>query len=227
VSSFIYSASVGAANLMRLEEALGALEAAGCDELHFEIRDGQCAPDFGLNAGFVRAAKACCALPCTAHLEVARPEAHVARFAEAGCDAIIVALETSRHVHRLVSLIREAGAAPGLALHPATPLTKLDYVLDDVDRVLLLSAQTAPHDETDPGRAAFDRVRILRQNVAYRERPVRIAVAGGMTPRNAALLARAGADVFVLDRDVLFKGEDVADDLAQFKAEMAHQQHLV
>jgi ribulose-phosphate 3-epimerase len=136
---------------------------------------------------------------------ITKPEDYIERFVEAGCSAVTVHVETCVHAHRTLAQIRAAGASPGIALNPATPLTKLDFLFDYVDRVLVMTV--------DPGYAgqkiipgAFERVRILHENIVYRERAIAIEVDGNINVRNAAALAKAGARVFVLGTSSIFKG---------------------
>ena len=208
------------ANLGRLEEDFKAIEAAGCEELHFDIMDGVFVPNITLGSDFIKMAKACCNLPCSAHLMIVRPERYIERFAEAGCDVISVHEEACFHPHRVLTRIRDLGASPGIALNPATPLTKTDYVLGLADRVMLMTV--------DPGYAgqrmipgAVERVRILRENIAYRELEVKIEVDGNINAENAALLSQAGAEIFVLGTSSIFKGGDLGEALAEFRGAVA------
>lgn len=228
MSKLKYAASVMCARLERLEADLRTLEAAGCDELHFDIMDGMFVPNFTLGPDFIKAAKRCCGLPCSAHLMISEPERYIKRFIDAGCDSITIHVETGVHPHRLLTQIREAGASPGIAINPATPLTKLEYLLGLADRVLVMTV--------DPGFAgqkmlqgAFDRVRILKQNIDYRELPAKIEVDGNISVHNAALLANAGADIFVLGTASIFDGGATlpTDALAAFDLAVAAERLLV
>jgi len=222
LSKMICSASVMCANLLHLEADFKSLEAAGCDELHFDIMDGLFVPNFTLGFDFVKAARRACTMPCSAHLMITHPEDYIERFVEAGCSTIIVHAETCVHAQRTLAQIRDAGASPGIALNPATPLTKLDYLLDNADRVLVMAV--------DPGyagqkilRGAFERVRILREVISYRELRVKIEVDGNTTVRNVALLADAGAEIFVLGTASIFKGGDPGEALQVFRDEVARE----
>jgi len=228
VSTFVSAPSVMCANLARLEEELKALEAAGADELHFDIMDGLFVPNFTLGFDFIKAARRVCGLPCSAHLMITRPELYLRRFLEAGCGIITIHVETCVHAHRLLAQIRDMGASPGIAINPATPLTKLDYLLPLADRVLVMTV--------DPGYAgqtilptAFERVRILRENIQYHKYNAKIEVDGNINVANAAKLARLGAEVFVLGTASIFKtpGTDYVKELPAFKAAVAVEKHLV
>lgn len=219
MSTFRCSASVMCANLARLEEDLQALEAAGIDELHFDIMDGNFVPNYTLGVDFIKAAKGCCNIACNAHLMIEAPERYVERFVEAGCDSLSVHVEASEHIHRTLDQIRNTGASPGVAINPATPLTALQYLLPNVDRVLLMTV--------DPGYAgqkiipnAFERVRILRENIRYYEHRVQIEVDGNIDVENAAKLVHFGAEILVLGTSSIFQGPgtDLGEALGTFKA---------
>lgn len=219
-STLKYAASIMCANLGRLEDDIKALEQAGCDELHFDIMDGIFVPNFTLGSDFIKAAKDVCGLPCHAHLMIAKPENYVERFVEAGCDIVSVHVETCVHAHRTLDQIRAAGASPAIAINPATPLTKLDFLLDCVDRIMVMTV--------DPGYAgqkiisgAFERVKILKENVDYRERRIEIEVDGNIDVHNAAVLANMGARVFVLGTSSIFKKNGpLGDTFREFKADV-------
>ncbi len=221
------SVSMRCVNLARLEDSLLALEAAGCDELHFDIMDGQFVPDFALGFDTIRAVKTFSGLPCACHLMITQPERYIERFVEAGCNSMTVHLEACRHAHRVLDQIRDTGASPGIALNPATPLTKLEYLLEKVDRVTLLTVDPG-EDKQKALAGAYDRVQILRENLSYLESSAKIEVMGDMTVRNAALLANAGAGMFVLDTASIFhENGDLGEALVAFRAAVAQERHLV
>ncbi len=229
MSQFICSASVMCANLARLEDDLVALEKGGIDELHFDIMDGTFVPNYTLGFDFIKAAKACTPkVHCNAHLMIERPERYIERFAKAGCDSITIHVETCPHAQRTLQQIRDTGASPGIAINPATSLTKLQYLLPYVDRVLIMTV--------DPGysgqkiiESSFERVRILNENIRYNEYTAKIEVDGNINVENAARLARFGAEIFVLGTSSVFLGPDIplGDALATFRAEVETQKHLV
>lgn len=206
-----YAARVSAMRLLRLEDDIAELEAAGCHELHFDIMDGTFVAEVSLGVDFVAAAKQMSALPCNAHLMTVRPEDHVRRAVEAGADIVTVHVEACTHAHRVLGQIRDLGASPAIAINPATPLTRIDYLLDLVDRVVIMCV--------DPGCAAqqiiptsFERVGIVQENLAYRELKAVVEACGDMTVQNAARLANAGARVLALGPESIFKGQGALGD---------------
>lgn len=222
-----YAASVMCANLARLEDDLKILEEAGCDELHFDIMDGLFVPNFTLGVDFIKAAKGVCSLPCHAHLMIMKPESYIERFVDAGCDIVSVHVETCPHAHRTLEQIRAAGASPAIAINPATPLTKLDFLLDYVDRIMVMTV--------DPGYAgqriipgAFERVKILKENVDYRERRIEIEVDGNIDVHNAAILANMGASVFVMGTSSIFKNNGpLGEAFHKFKVDVDAERKVV
>jgi ribulose-phosphate 3-epimerase len=214
------------ANLARLEDDLKALEAAGCDELHFDVMDGLFVPNFTLGFDFIKAARSCCGLPCSAHLMISRPEKYIERFVEAGCNNVTVHVEACTHAHRVLNQIRDAGASPGIAINPATALTKLDYLLESADRVLMMTV--------DPGYAgqtiikgAFERVRILSENIRYRKLKARIEVDGNINVRNAALLANSGATILDCGTSSIFDGRNPGEALVAFREKVNAERNVV
>jgi ribulose-phosphate 3-epimerase len=214
------------ANLGRLEEEFLTLERAGCDELHFDIMDGLFVPNITLGADFIRMAKRVCSLPCDAHLMISKPENYIDEFVAAGADTISIHVETCRHAQRVLTRIRDLGASPGIAVNPATPLTKLEYLLPSVDRVVMMTV--------DPGYAAqtilasaFERVKILRENLRYQKRDISIQVKGDIGVKNAAILLNMGADNLVLDTTSIFDGSDPGENLRRFRERVTTERAVV
>ena len=218
-SEFSIAAPVMDLDLGHLARDFQALEAAGVGELHFLVSDGVLSPDFTLGAAFVRTAKAACGLPCCVHLLSRDPSRHVDAFAAAGAGCIVVQAEVCRHGHRVLGQIRDAGVVPGVAVWPGTSLTRLDYLLPLAGRMLVMAAE--------PGakRAAAnteERVRILRENIQYREYKTRIEVAGPIEPILAARLIKVGAQSLVLPPSLWAKdgGALEAQPLKAFREEL-------
>lgn len=211
-----YSVSLRHAPPGRLESACAALAEAGVDAFHVDLGDGRFTSDLGLGLGAVQVAHAT-GKPVHVHALMEDPGRHIAAIAAAGATVIYVPVEASAHVHRVLGQIREAGAAAGVAINPGTALTKLSYLFESADRILLLGSEPG-----SPARAfigsVFERVRILQENLRYLKKNIPIEGEGWMTIENAARFARFGADSVVLDDAAFFTPEAPQDYTAALKA---------
>ncbi len=189
--------SLLSADFSRLGEEIRAVEAAGADVIHVDVMDGHFVPNITIGPLIVEACRRVTKLPLDVHLMITNPELYVADFAKAGADYITVHVETAFHLNRLVQSIKEhKGVKAGVALNPATPLTALDYVLSDVDMVLIMSV--------NPGfggqafiPSALDKIAKLRKRIDELGLKTEIEVDGGVKPSNAAEIIKAGADMLV------------------------------
>jgi ribulose-phosphate 3-epimerase len=189
--------SILSADFSRLGEEIKAVEAAGADIIHIDVMDGHFVPNITIGPLIVEAARKCTKLPLDVHLMITNPEMYVADFAKAGADYIAVHVETAFHLNRLVQSIREhKGVKAAVSLNPATSLTSLDYILPELDMVLIMSV--------NPGfggqsfiPSAIDKVRQLRKRIDELGLQIEIEVDGGIKPENAAEIAGAGADILV------------------------------
>jgi len=197
MSDQLIAASILSADFARLgDEAQAALD-AGADMVHFDVMDNHYVPNLTVGplvCGALR--RHGVTAPIDAHLMVTPVDSLVGGFAEAGADIISFHPEASEHVHRTLQLIRSSGCRAGLAFNPATPLTWLDWLVDDIDLVLIMSV--------NPGfggqafiPAALDKLRAARERLAAVDRQIRLEVDGGIKAANIADVAAAGADTFV------------------------------
>ena len=204
------------ADPLHLAREVAALESAGCDELHIDVRDGAFMPGFGFGLETIQALAKTTDLPLHAHLQIERPERVIDDFAKAGCKAITIHIESTIHSHRAIQQILKTGAKAGIAVKPATPLTKLEYILTYVDFVHVITEdREVARRVALPG--TFDRVKILRDNMHYHENRAVLSVEGYMTPKHAALCVQHGANQIVFDDAAVFGGDDVAARLEVFK----------
>jgi ribulose-phosphate 3-epimerase len=188
--------SILSADFGRLAEEVRAVEAAGADWIHVDVMDGRFVPNITIGPLVVEAVRKVTRLPIDAHLMIVEPERYVDAFAKAGANLISVHAEVSPHLHRTIQAIRAAGARPAVALNPSTPLDGLEYVLGDVDMVLLMTV--------NPGfggqgyiPAVTEKVRRLRRMADERGQELEIQVDGGIKPATVGVVAQAGANVFV------------------------------
>lgn len=198
--------SILSADFTRLGEEIRLVQEAGADLIHVDVMDGHFVPNITIGPLIVEAAARATELPLDVHLMIANPDDYIDEFAASGADGITIHCEAVAHVHRSIQRVRMAGAKPGVSLNPATPLEMLEYVLEDVDMVLLMSV--------NPGfggqkfiPAVLGKIERLRRMIDDRGLSVEIEVDGGVGPDNIGRIHAAGADVFVAGSAV-FKSAD-------------------
>lgn len=189
--------SILSADFARLGEELKAVEEAGADIIHVDVMDGRFVPNITIGPLVVEACKKVTRLPLDVHLMISEPERYIKDFARAGADYITVHVEATNHLNRLIQNIREhSGVKAAVSLNPATPLETLDYILSDIDMVLVMSV--------NPGfggqsfiPSALGKISRLRKLIEDAGLSIEIEVDGGVKPENAGRIAAAGADILV------------------------------
>ena len=197
------------ADLVNLADQVRALEEGGVDYLHFDIMDGHFVPNFTFGPDILKAIDKISRLTKDVHLMIENPERYIQMFVEAGGDILTISAETCTHLHRTLNQIREKGAKAGIALNPSTPLSNIEYVLDDVDMVLIMTV--------NPGFAGqqfipamVKKVERLSKMVEERELDIDIEVDGNINERTIKLLKAVGANVFVGGTSSIFQpGADI------------------
>jgi ribulose-phosphate 3-epimerase len=196
--------SILSADFARLGEEVRALEAAGADYVHVDVMDGHFVPNLTIGAGVVKALRPHTKLPFDVHLMIAPVDAYIPEFAAAGADILTVHPESGPHLHRTVQLVKSLGKKAGIALNPATPVEAVEYVIDAIDLILVMSV--------NPGFGGqsfiptqLEKIRALRRRIDSAGRPVELEVDGGINVETAKLAVEAGADVLVAGT-ATFKG---------------------
>ncbi|HSA78635.1 MAG TPA: ribulose-phosphate 3-epimerase [Nitrospirota bacterium] len=201
--------SILSADFSRLGDEIRAVDAAGADIIHVDVMDGHFVPNITIGPMIVRAAREVTKLPLDVHLMITNPELYIEDFAKAGADYITVHVETAFHLNRLVQSIKEhKGIKAAVSLNPATSLSSLDYILKDLDMVLIMSV--------NPGfggqafiPSALDKIRTLRKLIDEQGLKTKIEVDGGVKPDSAAEIINAGADILVAG-SAIFGNKDYA-----------------
>ena len=199
----IISASLMCADLTRLGDDIAKLEAAGVDWLHFDIMDGHFVPNLTFGPDLVRSLRPVTSLPFDVHLMIDEPIRYLERFREAGADILVVHAEACGHLQRTLAAIRDLGARPGVALNPATPLSALDYILDDVELVLSMTV--------NPGyagqklvEATLPKIAELAARLQAEGRDIILQVDGNVSFGNARRMTERGANCFVAGSSSVF-----------------------
>ncbi len=212
------SASILSADFGRLHEEVQAVQAAGADWIHVDVMDGHFVPNITIGPDVVRAIRRATTLPLDVHLMIERPELYIKDFVDAGADWLGVHVEAAPHLHRLIQRIKELGVRATVSLNPATPLSTIEHILNDVDMVLLMTV--------NPGfggqkfiEAMLPKVARCRRMIDGTARPVVLEVDGGVHRGTIDGLVEAGVDVFVAGSAV-FKGQSYGENVRALKARM-------
>ncbi|MUT66832.1 ribulose-phosphate 3-epimerase [Paenibacillus sp. NEAU-GSW1] len=193
----IIAPSILSADFAKLGEEIKEADRAGADWIHVDVMDGQFVPNLTFGPPVIGAVRSATKLPFDVHLMIERPELSIASYAAAGADRITVHAEACLHLHRTVHQIKELGLPAGVALNPATPLSAIENIVDDLDLVLIMTV--------NPGfggqsfiRQSLEKLRQLRQMLNVRGLGhVHVQVDGGINSETAKLVVEAGANVLV------------------------------
>jgi len=207
--------SILSADFSRLGDEIQSVEKAGADWIHVDVMDGHFVPNITIGPLIVEAARRSTSLPLDVHLMIENPDRYIEDFAKAGADLISVQAEASIHLNRTIQMIKSLNLRAGVVLNPSTPLSAIEWILEDVDFVMIMSV--------NPGFGgqnfipnSLDKIRTLRRMIQDRGLSLLIEIDGGVNETTIKSISDAGVDVFVAGSAV-FKSPDYKKTIATFR----------
>ncbi len=207
--------SLLSADFANLREEIKKIENGGADYLHLDVMDGMYVPNITFGAPVIKKLRAITKLPFDVHLMIQKPERFIKDFVLAGADIITVHQEATTHLHRTIQEIKSYGVKAGVSLNPATSLHTLEYVLEDIDLVLIMTV--------NPGfggqsfiQAMKGKIKSLRKMIDERDLDIILEVDGGIKLGNAVEIYNCGADLLVAGSDI-FGAENIEERTREFK----------
>jgi ribulose-phosphate 3-epimerase len=207
--------SILSADFAKLGDEIRAVEDAGADWIHVDVMDGHFVPNITIGPLIVEAARRVTDLPLDVHLMIERPERYIKDFADAGSNLIAVQVETCVHLNRTLQMIKESGLKAGVVLNPSTPLASIEWVLADVDFVMIMSVNPGFGGQSFIPNS-LDKVRDLRRMIQEKKLSTLIEIDGGVNKKTIKDISDAGVNVFVAG-SAIFGSSDYKKTIAEFR----------
>lgn len=215
----IIAPSILSADFSKLGDEIKAVEAAGAGWIHIDVMDGHFVPNLTYGPIIVEACKRVTDLPLDVHLMIEKPDQLIPEFVKAGADWISVHAEACTHLNRSIQLIKSLGAKAGVALNPATPISAIEWVLEDLDFVLVMSVNPGFGGQSFIDNS-LDKVREIKRMITEKGLDTLIQIDGGVNKKTIRTIAEAGVDSFVAG-SAIFGSESYDETISVFKKEIS------
>ncbi len=208
--------SILSADFSRLAESVREVEEAGCEYLHIDVMDGHFVPNLTFGPVVIKSIRKKSEMVFDCHLMIENADLYLEEFAKAGADIITVHQEACTHLHRTIHRIKELGCKAGVSLNPATDLSTLEYILPDIDMVLIMSVNPGFGGQSFIPQS-IQKIKRLKENIEEKGYKIDIQVDGGVTAQNIAEIVDAGANILVAGSSIFGK-EDVGVAVRELRA---------
>lgn len=199
-NNYKIAASLISISLLNVDKLISDLNKNKIEQIHFDVMDGAFVPRLGLYPELLKGIKSKTKIPVDVHLMIENPEKYIEVFAEAGADYIVPHVESTPHIHRVLTLIKKSGVKTGVALNPGTSLSTLEYIINDLDLVMLMAI--------NPGIVGHKFIPSMMKKIedlkSMRKSELLIEVDGGINFNNAKSIIEAGADIIVCGSQSIF-----------------------
>jgi ribulose-phosphate 3-epimerase len=207
--------SILSADFAKLGDEIRSVEEAGADWIHVDVMDGHFVPNITIGPLVVEAACRVTTLPLDVHLMIENPDRYISDFAKAGADLISVQVESCVHLDRTIQMIKEFDLRAGVVLNPSTPLSSIEWIIDQVDLVTIMSVNPGfGGQDFIPG--SLNKVRVLRRMIQDQKLSILVEIDGGVNEKTIKDISDAGVDVFVAG-SAIFKSPDYKETISKFR----------
>lgn len=205
VKKFEITASLICGDALNLEKSVREILAAEIDYIHFDVMDGVFVPRFGLYPEILTRLRTITGIPVDVHMMVVDPEKYIDTYAKAGANIYYVQVENNNNLHRTLRLIKNSGMRPGVVLNMATPVYTLDYILADIDYILLMAINPGIVGHTII-ETIYEKIRDVKKRIEGTN--IKIVIDGGVSKESSAKMIRAGADILVCGSSTIFRPQE-------------------